>query len=159
MRRLRPRIAFLAAVALGGAAPAEPQIDVSSMTFLSGHCERLTFAGRDLSGECRGTLVNIAYRSGRTSFAFSGDGMMLSSSGIGEPIGDRDGALVLDLVTLAAHGTATNVDVAPEAATGRCEYSNPYGGAASIRCAATFRSGEARAVFTTDGGTPERRDF
>src|ERR1051325_6700031 len=116
----------LAALTAATAGLAQGSPNLRSMIFVTGSCERLTTPGRDRSASCRSTVVNLTYRGGRTSFAFTeADTAMVSFSGTREiRAGDRV-TLILDMISVASNPGPT-LDSA--AATGSCDYSNPYAG-------------------------------
>lgn len=146
-------------LAAGAAAPASAQdlSNVQSLVFLTGTCERLVIAGRDATADCRGTAVNLNYRTGRTSFAFQdGEARMVSFTGLGAPAEGDVARHALDGITIAASPGPT---VTAEPATGSCEYSNPYRGRSYIRCAATTAAGAYSVAFASDGRPPQITEF
>lgn len=143
----------------GLAAPAAAQdaSNLQSMVFLSGTCDRLVVAGRDATAACRGMVLNLNYRTGRTSFAFTeGENRMVSFSGMGTQAEGDVARHDLDLVTIAEGPQAA---VTSEAATGACAYSNPYAGRSYVRCTAHTEAGEYSAAFTSDGRPPDVTRF
>ena len=158
---MEARIALAVQAALALAAPASAQ-DLSqlrSWIFLRGTCERLVIAGKDVTGACRETVVNMTYHYGRSSFGFSdGSARMVSFSGT-EQI--REGDVVrqtLDAISIATQG-ALAPDVASAPASGTCIFSDPYRGRSFIRCSARTRDGEFAASFTSNGEPPQVHEF
>lgn len=147
----------LAVAAVSAPAAAQDLGNLQSMVILSGGCERLVVAGRDASAACRGAVVNLNYRTGRTSFAFTeGDARMVSFSGMSMPAEGDVARHALDMITVAEGPDAA---VRSEAATGACEYSNPYAGRSYVRCTARTEAGDYVGTFTSDGSPPAVTSF
>ena len=157
MRALATALATGAALAGAAPAPGQDLSNLQSMVFLTGSCERLVVAGRDATAGCRGVVLNLNYRTGRTSFAFTeGDARMVSFSGMGTRAEGDVARHALDAITIAEGPEAA---VESLAATGSCEYSNPYAGRSYVRCTASTEAGDYRADFTSDGQPPDVREF
>ena len=146
--------AALSLALLAGTAAAQAPSNLQRMMFVTGTCERLVVAGEDVTGRCRAVVVNLTYRHGRSSFAFSdADRRMISFSGMER---SRTGEVVrqtLDLITIA-RGGGGEVETDGRTATGDCEFGDPFAGPAFIRCTARTAEGDYSASFTTDGEPP-----
>ena len=143
-------------------ATAQNTPDVESMASLSGTCERMVITGEDISEVCRGPLYNVAYRSGRISFAFPGGDeasntqVMVSFSGTEQRReGDRI-MLLLDRITLVGNEEEGESTAAAE---GICEYSDPAAGPMQVRCAGHTQAGDFAGIFATDGKPPTTRNY
>lgn len=130
-----------------------------SVGAVQGECKKLVVAGRDRSSECRPAVAVLIYRDGRKSFAFSGEGMMVSFSGTREESSGNEARLTLDAVTVASYAAGGEVATDPSPATGTCEFSNPWAGRSYIRCVATTPSGKFRGLFNSDGRPPDMQKF
>jgi hypothetical protein len=131
---------------------------------LEGRCEKLVIAGQDLSGSCKGTLMNTVSRS-RTSFDFTtGDGRSLSFSGNGaqqERTEDTDPLQPINLV-IPSEKTKDGVVQGPLVAVGSCTFTSPQPGKTAIACEANAAKGRYEATFVTEtksaAGTETKSD-
>ena len=149
-------------MALFGVAPASAQTAVT----MQGACTRLVIAGDDLSGVCKGTLMNLVTRN-RASFDFAAqDGRTLSFSGNGaqqERTEDSDPLQPINLVIAGNGSTAGGtggVVQTPLLAIGTCRFSSPEPGKTAIDCEASSPDGKSFAgsfvaVSTPDPGAPK----
>lgn len=137
---------------------AQPSDDVESLAIYGGTCERMSAAGEDLGGACRGPLMNTSFASGRTSFAFPTDaGLMVSFSGTARREQGGRTQLRLDRITVAV---SNRDEAVTEAATGICEYEDLRADQAELRCAGRSETGaEFVALFRTDGRPPRVERF
>lgn len=136
---------------------AAQDVPFKTLVFLKGSCERLMLPSDDLTPSCKPTLVNLLYRNGRSSFAFSdGDRSMISFSGMGQKVSGDLATQPVDHMTIS---TAAGTAVKSEDATGICEFSNAYKGEAFVRCTGKTTSGEFSASFRTDGSVPNIQEF
>jgi hypothetical protein len=152
-----------AGTALGGAicmvAVAEAQgPKVTGMMTLAGACKKLTVGGKNRTADCKGTLLNTDYSSGRTGFYFfTTDGITVTFSTRGDKQvhPDADTAISpVDMVVVVGQGRSDKI-----LATGTCKFTNPYRGPAPIECRVESPSGLFEASFMSDGGTPDVKTF
>ena len=127
----------------------------TKMAMMRGTCSLLVVGGKDLTSQCKPTLMNNAYRSGRSSFMFGvGDAVMVSFFGVdSQAVGDQ-ATLAVDEIGIAtghADGTARRI---PHAVRGSCTYSNPYRGASRVSCVADGSDGHYAVEFLSDGQPP-----
>ena len=135
----------LLALALAACGPAAAQTAVP----LDGTCEKLVIAGQDLSGACKGTLMNTVSRN-RTSFDFTAtDGQSLSFAGNGaqqDRTEETDPLQPINLVIVGKGGSGS----APTLAVGACSFSTPAPGKTAITCEASAPGGGSYAgTFVT----------
>ena len=159
MRWLTIGLALAAAAPAAAAPPANPFDKVpvenlAAMAFVKGSCSRLVIAGRDDSARCQATIVNDAWKNGRSSFIFSARGWgMVSFYGVdSKAVGDQ-AVLHVDTILVTRERPApvpTRVR-----ATGRCTYTNPYAGPSHIDCSATAGGKSYEGVFVSDGTPPD----
>lgn len=128
---------------------------------LSGTCEKLVVAGRDVSGQCGDTLMNAVSRN-RTTFDFATkDGQTVSFSGNGaqqEATEETDPLQPINVVSESRTGSEVG---APVLAIGACRFSTPESGRTSIACEAKTADGRVYAgTFVTAAkgapGAPSR---
>lgn len=117
---------------------------------LSGTCEKLVVAGRDVTGQCGDTLTNGVSRN-RTTFDFATkDGQVVSFSGNGaqqEATEETDPLQPINVVSESKSGSEVG---APVLAIGACRFSTPEPGRTSIACEAKTADGRAYAgTFVT----------
>ena len=160
MRRGGGHPAAVAASVLLLAPPAIAAESLSNVAVLQGQCTLLYVVKGDTTRACHPTLTNEVYRSGRVAFTYSaGGGSTFSFSGSGA----RQVKLAPDLVVQPIDRVIFQFDVGVPphtlAAVGKCRYSNPYRGKATVECEASAAEGEFRASFATNGKPPVIRDF
>jgi hypothetical protein len=138
-----------------GVAQAVPRgRDVPVLATVRGTCERLVIGGRDLTGQCTGTLLNTSYATGRVGFYFvTNDGGALTFTGMGTSQVKPDQDTALQPVDGVIFGFKGQFDKAK--AVGTCRYTNPYARPGTIRCRAETQGGVFAADFVTDGKPPE----
>lgn len=158
MPRLLLAFGAIAALSLPSsiAAPVRAQSGlgaVQSVVTLSGTCQRFLMAGRDLTRNCNPTVVNTGYANGRTSFMFAmRDGSIVSFYGRDtRAVGDR-ATVRIERITVKDAAMRGNPSAAR--ATGRCDYTNPYRGRATISCSAAAMGRSFFARFVSDGRPP-----
>jgi hypothetical protein len=150
-------LGFALIFALPAMEGAAQNVPFKTLVFLNGSCQRLVVPNTDLTTNCKPTIVNLLYRDGRSSFAFSdGDRAMISFSGMGQKVTGDSATQPVDHVTVSAAG---GTDVRSEDANGACQFGNPYKGPALIRCTGKTKSGEFSALFQTDGAPPRVEEF
>ncbi len=134
---------------------------LTGMASLTGDCERLVAAGKNLSVDCNGMILQTIYDTGRTGFTVTvGDkGVAMTFSGIEGAKPDADSQLqTLDRVILNLG--MEGVEPTSTAVTGGCAYSNPYLGPMTISCQGTATNGAAYLLqFRTDGSEPKISDL
>lgn len=151
----RAAIAALIALVLDASAPAQEPPDLTSLTYITGHCERMRAAGTDLAN-CRGRLVQVAYSNGRSSFAFASDLGVVSFSGTDQRDEGGRRQLLVDRITIAARG----VDEVPVVeAEGICEFDPRFDRPATISCAGRTEEGDFVGIFAADGSPPQVENF
>lgn len=126
-----------------------------AIAWLTGDCQRLVLAGRDVSPACDGRVQNTNYRIGwRTGFSFSTDRVIVTFTGRDTPARGDHAFSELDRVIFTRIGgmspTARQVR-----ATGRCLYSNPHAGRSYVRCSARTAAGAFIGTFLSNGQPPE----
>lgn len=135
--------------------------ELTGIATVTGTCEYLALAGKNLTRDCVGKIVQSMYDNGRTGFTVvvGEDGVAITMSGMqgGKP--DADSQLqAVDRVILNL-----NIDgVAPSdvSAKGACAYTNPYLGRAIFTCHAVDDSGGSYLLqFRTDGSAPSISEF
>jgi len=148
----------ISSAGLGAQTVAQPAFpNFKTLVFLRGTCERLEIPGANLANNCRGSIVNMIYRDGRSSFAFTdGDRAMISFSGMGQNVAENLATQPVDHVSIA---TDNGASVKTEEAAGSCEFSNAFAGQAFVRCRAQSKSGNFFASFATDGSAPVVQEF
>lgn len=135
--------------------------ELTGIASLTGTCERIVMAGKDMSAHCDGKILQTTYDTGRTGFTvFVGqDGVAITMSGLEGAKPDENSQLQsLDRVIL----NLNIEDVAPseEPVEGSCAYSNPYLGPMTVSCQAVDRKGGAYLLqFRTDGSEPKFSDL
>ncbi len=137
-----------AAIGLLGASGASAQGAGGPAAFtLTGHCEKLVVAGRDVTSQCGDSLSNAVSRN-RTAFDFTTrDGQVVSFSGNGaqqEATEETDPLQPINVVTESRSGSEIG---APVLAIGACRFSTPEPGRTAIACEA--KTGDGRAYAGT----------
>lgn len=117
---------------------------------LSGTCEKLVVAGRDVTAQC-GDKLNNAVSRNRTAFDFATkDGQIVSFSGNGaqqEATEETDPLQPINVVSESKSGSEVG---APVLAIGACRFSTPEPGRTSIACEAKTADGRVYAgTFVT----------
>jgi hypothetical protein len=150
-------IAFGVAICVIAAAEAQVA-KVTGMMTLTGACKKLTVGGKNRTADCKGTLLNTDYSSGRTGFYFittDGIAVTFSTRGDKQVHPDADTAISpVDMVIVVGQGRSDKI-----LATGTCKFTNPYQGPAPIECRAESASGLFEASFMSDGGKPDVKTF
>ncbi|MGU3540057.1 hypothetical protein [Methylobacterium sp. A54F] len=129
---------------------------------LEGRCERLVIAGQDLTGSCKGTMMNLVARN-RTSFDFaSSEGRTLSFSGNGAQQDRTEDSDPLQPINLVIPGQSGKDGVVqnPVLVVGSCKFSSPEPGKTAITCEAEASgkgtpAGAYAGTFVTDAKPPE----
>ena len=141
---LRSRRLALWAVSLSllGATGASAQGAGGPAAFtLTGRCEKLVVAGRDVTAQCGDTLANAVSRN-RTAFDFATkDGQIVSFSGNGaqqEATEETDPLQPINVVTESRSGSEIG---SPVLAIGACRFSTPETGRTAIACEAKTADG------------------
>lgn len=132
--------------------------NLASLTTMDGACHELIAAGQDFGAACRPQVINAAYRTGMSSFAFMvADSAIVSFFGADSPM---DGDKAVMKVTKVGLNLLMGDPPPMHDATGTCLYTNPYAGPALVKCEATLRDGSKfRATFVTDGSEPNITQF
>ena len=127
------------------------------MSVMEGTCHEFVLQGTDATSICEPSIVNFAYRSGKSSFQFVlRDRAVIGFFGADEAAVGNSADLLIERISLnLLMGTETQ----SIPATGRCTYSHPYAGPSVIRCNASTEVGEFKAVFVSDGREPEIQEF
>src|SRR5262249_1643637 len=117
---------------------------------------RLVVGGADLTSQCKPSLINNAYASGRSSFMFGlGEDKMVSFFGVDSAaVGDQATLTVDEIGVATGHSDGTAQRVAHKV-RGSCTYTNPYAGRSRISCSADGRDGHYAVEFVSDGQPPE----
>ncbi|TXN22633.1 hypothetical protein [Methylobacterium sp. WL9] len=141
------------AVLAGSAAAAQKGAEVPTLATVSGTCERLVIGGRDVTGQCKGTLLNTSYATGRVGFYFvTGDGAALTFTGMGSSQIKPDPDTAVQPVDGVIFGFKGQFD--RTRAVGTCRFTNPYARPGSVSCKADTQGGTFAAEFITDGNPP-----
>lgn len=160
MKRRTSALLTLAVTALGGSAPSAAQdySNLRALSIITGTCNRLIIAGRDLSRGCDGRVVNTAYRTGRIGFVFMvRDLAVVTISGTIASSESEVAEIRVDRIFLTLTGTET--PPSDFSADGRCQYANPNRGRAFLRCSGTTGREQFTADFMTDGSPPSFQEF
>lgn len=164
IRRLLAFTATLATTcAVSDATAQDPGLDLqglSGFAVLDGTCQRFIVAGKDLTNECDGTVVNTMYeRTGRTGFAFvTRSNTSVTFSGGDTPAEGDQAHSVVDRVFFSIENTESDPQAVKSdvlQATGTCTYTNPYAGPSRINCSASTKDGPFIASFLSDGNPPK----
>jgi len=126
------------------------------MAMMKGACTQLIVGGKDLTGQCKPSLINNAYRSGRSSFMFGlGEDKMVSFFGVdSQAMGDQAILTVDEIGVATGHSDGTAQRKAHKV-KGSCTYTNPYAGPSRIHCAADGFDGHYAVEFVSDGRPPD----
>jgi hypothetical protein len=156
-------VGLLAAISLlhAGAATAAPEAaHVRAVMILDGSCRKLVLPGHDLTQGCDGRLVNEVYSNGRVGFTFVlTPGPIVSFSGIAPQVKQGPDAAIQPIDMVIWGFNSRPVRPIPNRVVGRCRFTNPYKGQATVSCRATAKDGEYSAEFVTDGSPPTERTF
>lgn len=160
-------LGLLAAIPLVQAAPADaakaakaPRAHLEAAMFMVGNCEKLSLAANDLTKGCDGRLMNEVFSNGRTGFTFAmRQGPVVTFSGIAPQVKQGPDAAVQPIDVVIWNFNSGPARPIPIPAVGRCRFTNPYKGRATVSCTATAKDGEYSAEFVTDGSPPTGRNF
>ncbi|GJE78337.1 hypothetical protein [Methylorubrum suomiense] len=125
---------------------------------MTGQCERLVIADKDITQNCKEQVVNTVTR-GRTTFDFAAwDGQTLSFSGSGAQHEATEETEQLQPVSLVVSGLKNSDGIvrSPAPAVGACRFSSPQPGKTQIACEATSQGKTYAGVFVTDAKTDSK---
>ena len=128
---------------------------LQSVASVTGTCKTLRLAGRDVTADCSGTLVQSAYSDGRIGFyTTQRDGTTMTFSGMAplQRNGGNTQATTLDQLILGGGGKPA----VSEPVTGTCTYGNPYNGPSDVDCKAEDGTGNSFILKFTTGGSPPK---
>lgn len=132
---------------------------LTALLLMNGECQKLALSGKDVTEGCDGHLANEVYANGRTGFTFTmRTGPVVTFSGISPQVKQGPDAAIqpIDVVIWNFGSGARPI---PIPVVGRCRFTNPYKGQATVNCTATAKDGEFSGEFVTDGSTPSERTF
>lgn len=126
-----------------------------SMMSMTGKCTQLVFGKTNLTRSCEGKILSTTYDDGRVGFYFiltTGSIFTISGMDLPNPSKNSD-ALRIDKVIFNMEGGAP---VTTANASGKCVYTNPYAGKATVTCTGKTSKGEKIAAkFVSDGRPPQ----
>lgn len=135
---------------------AQTKIGDADMSALEGRCNRLAIGSLDLTDDCAGKLLSVAYPDGRVGFYFVlADGRIVTFTGMDgdNPAPDTD-VVNLDRLIMTRKDTPDQPDISD--ASGTCAFGNPFKGAMTVSCEGSLPEGIGFAgSFTTDGQPPK----
>jgi len=137
----------------------KPATHLKALLLMDGECQKLALLGQDATRGCDGHLANEVYANGRTGFTFTlRTGPVVTFSGIAPQVKQGPDAAVqpIDVVIWNFGSGARPI---PNPVVGRCKFTNPYKGQATVSCTATSKDGEFTGEFVTDGAPPAERTF
>lgn len=125
-----------------------------SMLALTGKCTQLVVGKNNFTNGCDGKILSTTYNDGRVGFYFVlKNGAILTISGMDLPNPSKNSdAFRIDRLIFNIGG---GVPSSSTRASGKCVYTNPYIGKATVTCTGKTASGEKIAAkFVTDGRPP-----
>lgn len=157
------RIQWLGLLAAGAslqcAQPATAARQLEALMTMEGECQQLNVLNHDFTHGCEPRFVNEVYADGRTGFTFTlRTGSIVTFSGRAAQVKQGPDAAIQPIDTVIWN-FGSGARPIPAAAVGRCRFTNPYKGPATVDCSATSKEGEYVGKFVTDGAAPTERTF
>ena len=133
---------------------------LKALLLMDGECQKLALPGHDVTQGCAGHLANEAYANGRTGFTFTlRSGPVVTFSGIAPQVKQGPDAAIQPIDVVIWNFNSGPARPIPMRVVGRCKFTNPWKGPATVSCTATAKDGEFAGEFVTDGAPPAERTF
>lgn len=141
------------------AAHSKASTPLKALLLADGECQKLMLPGYDFTRGCDGHLANEVYANGRTGFTFTmRTGPVVTFSGIAPQVKQGPDAAIQP-IDVVIWNFGSGAHPIPNPVVGRCKFTNPFKGQATVSCTATSKDGEFIGEFVTDGSPPSERTF